>query len=324
MTSLVSSARRIFLHIPFARISSLPVSTRSVLVRFLVFICAYVTTSWAFLAFNNSYHDLNIKLDSNPYVSFLLYPFVAIFLFLRWKNIQNVAPIRQSRTQTFLFLGLALLMYAIPADFILVYLSKGWIFSYYIPLFAGHVALFFAVFGTAFASRFGDDLLLFLFMFITLLVGATLIEGYWGIFSGIIVRAVQFILSYVAPAAQVTPETFHISLRNFQVFIGAPCAGVYSMTVFSLLYLVTLHFFSSNGYKLSAWKAAAAMFAGIVAMFLFNILRIAIIVLVGGYVSASLAMNLFHEYLQAIFLLTVFMFYVYWLLPRIVVKERKS
>ena len=116
-------------------------------------------------------------------------------------------------------------------------------------------------------------------------------------------------------------ETFQIRFLDFNVYVGPPCAGVYSMATFTFLFITTLVFIRKKQ-KIDPFKTFFALFFGLLATFILNIVRVAIIVLVGGYYSPELAINLFHEYLSAIFLIALFMAYLYWIIPKLIEKPR--
>ena len=62
-------------------------------------------------------------------------------------------------------------------------------------------------------------------------------------------------------------------------------------------------------------RTIIAYISVVLILYILNIIRITLIILVGEYISESLAIDLFHEYLSAIFLMTVFLIFLHKIIP---------
>ncbi len=256
-----------------------------------------------------------------PYFFYLMYPIVILFVILRWKKIKAIPYYGNDFFQSILFLTLAVLTFLLPLkDLFLTFPDFPHQFIYYFPLMIGYSFLFIAIFGFNFVKKFSSELFLIVYLFALYLVSQVLIETYWMYFSKVILYALGLILPLISKSVSIVPAELLVKMENFSVNVGAPCSGIYSLTTFLFLFIASILFLKQK-MKIYIIRAAVALIAGLVLVFILNIIRIAIIISVGAFYSAELAINLFHEYLSAIFLLGLFILYLYFIFPLIVKKK---
>jgi exosortase/archaeosortase family protein len=183
----------------------------------------------------------------------------------------------------------------------------------------GYIFLFTAIFNIRFVKEFSNDLFKIAYLFAIFLVIRVIIGKFWIYLSTIIFYALSIILPVLSNNVSTDPSLLKVSMENFTVTIGAPCSGIYSLMTFFFLFTISVILLAQKN-KLDYLKTSIALITGLIIVFLLNILRVSIIIFIGAYYSADLAMELFHEYLSAIFLIALFIVYLYLIFPRILKK----
>ena len=89
-----------------------------------------------------------------------------------------------------------------------------------------------------------------------------------------------------------------VGTDSFTVGVYTPCSGVEGFTSFLIVFAL---FIIINWKKLDIAKAIFAFFAGLVAMFASNVVRIYILVLIGHFIGSAAAVQLWHSYGSLIF-----------------------
>ncbi len=259
-----------------------------------------------------------------PYFIYLFYPILGIFTLVKWKEISSMKPYKNSLWQTILFSLLALIIFLIPV--------KGWLlqyyhvqnviplqFIYYFPMFLGYTCLFIGLFNFNFVRRFESELFLLIYTACLYLVAEVLIEKFWFYFSDTILAALGSFLPLISKTVVVDPSQLMVKMEEFSVNIGATCSGIYSLTTFSFLFVTSLVLIHKKA-NIKKLQAFIAYIIGLGILYALNIVRIAIIITVGAFYSPDLAIELFHEYLSAIFLIGLFLLYLYHVFPKIIKK----
>lgn len=233
----------------------------------------------------------------------------------------NIEYPNQEKDMTFLFLFSTLFVFLFPTlrgylnlsvdGYDAVILSK-----YYFQIVVANFFLFLTVFGWNFFRRYLKELLLILFAVFLYMSAQLLVSAHWSFFSNMIVFSLSKILPFFSSESFVNFENFNIRVKDFSVYIGPPCAGIFSLLTFVFFFAIS-SVFMSDGRRFKWLRFFAAFFVGLVAVVLLNLLRITIILMIGGYVSKVLAIDLFHEYLGALFLVLVFFVYIYYVIPRL-------
>jgi len=299
--------------------------SKAFLFRILIYLGLYTSIAAFYSDFTNHFYHYAFS-NFDVYFSYLIFPLFIIFIFLRWHKIKNASKYKNSLAQTLIFFVLALFFFLLPLNR-LVSLEAGLnirdnslIFVYYYgQLFLAFVLLFLSVFNWNFVKKFKLEfslitLILFLYLFSQILV-----EKMWSYFSYAITYSLSYILPLFTKYTYVDIETFNVRMLDFNVYIGPPCTGIYSMMAFIFLFLMTLILVAKYK-RIDVFKSFFALIAALFFIFLLNIFRVVIIVVTGAFYSQELAINFFHEYLSAVFLLSLFLLYLYKIFPRLLLK----
>jgi exosortase E/protease (VPEID-CTERM system) len=117
-------------------------------------------------------------------------------------------------------------------------------------------------------------------------------EGLWGVLSGGTLRAVAWLLRLVSPDVTTDPSTNLIAVGRFRVLIAPVCSGVDGLGLVLLFQSVWLSMARS---RLRLRRALLLLPLGAAAALAANVLRIAILVLVGASGRRDLALGGLHS-----------------------------
>ena len=267
--------------------------------------------------------------NTDPYINYIPLAVLLSFSYLKWQTIKSIPKYKNSKVQTTIFAMLAIGILLIPLNKVLdtsqaktVLDSQIPFLFYWSQIILSYIFFFLAVFNWKFVKKFKTETIVIVLGLILYLTTQLIVQLYWQKFSLLITYAISHILPLFTHLTYTDLDTFQIRMLDFNVYIGPPCAGVYSMTTFTFLFITTLVFIRKTQ-SIDPFKTFFALLFGILATFLLNIVRVTTIILVGAYYSQKLAIDLFHEYLSAIFLIALFMAYLYWIIPRLIEKPRK-
>lgn len=127
----------------------------------------------------------------------------------------------------------------------------------------------------------------------------------WPYLSSGVLISVKFLLNLIGiPVAVLGPAT--IGVKNFVVQIAEACSGVYSIFIFSALYLFIILL---DWKEINKKKAGLLFIPAVLGAFAFNILRVFVLMLVGAYISRDLALGMYHSYSGMIFFLIYFLLF---------------
>lgn len=128
----------------------------------------------------------------------------------------------------------------------------------------------------------------------------------WPYLSDIVLRAVHFLFSLTfEPVVRIPPRALFV--KNFVVSIEEACSGVDSLFLFSTLYICIGTIDWKKFHKL---KLILMFFPAVIGLFLVNILRVYLLILIGVLTSPQVTIQLFHTYLGMI--LFIIYFTVFW------------
>lgn len=262
-----------------------------------------------------------------PYFIYLFYPILALFTIVKWKDISSMKPYKNCFWQTTFFLMLSAIIFLFPVKDLLKY-SQTYDtiphqFVYYFPLFLGYTSLFAAIFNFKFIKKFESELFLLIYVICLYLIAEVLIDKFWFYFSNTILFALGYILPLLSKTVTIDPSELMISMEGFTVNVGATCSGIYSLSTFAFLFVTSVMMIKKKS-QVNTAKTVTAFIAGLAIIFVLNIVRIAIIVSVGAFYSPELAIELFHEYLSAVFLIGLFVCYLYFIFPKIILPTQKT
>lgn len=128
----------------------------------------------------------------------------------------------------------------------------------------------------------------------------------WPLFSDGVLKSVHFLLGITSAQVQFIPPRVLV-VNNFGVSIEQSCSGLDSIFLFLSLYaLIAILEFK----KLNKKKLMLMIIPAVIGLYLVNILRVYILVMVGAYISPELSIKLFHTYLGMI--LFIAYFFIFW------------
>lgn len=260
---------------------------------------------------------------TDKYLAYLIYPILIVFTFFRWEKIKGLPKYKNKGKHTLIFFIISIVILLFPLNLILKVVSENSSLmhvAHFTIFFLSYLFLFLAVFGLKFFNYFFKEILLVCGVFVGFVVLELIVQQCWFYFSDVIIKGLKIILPPITSDLSFAETGYNVDLKDFSINIGPVCAGFYSLATFIFLFLASL-FLLGSGKKIKYIWAFISLFLGLVVVFVLNIVRIVIIILVGGYILQDLAINLFHEYLSAVFLIGIFLLYLYWVIPRLVVRS---
>lgn len=237
---------------------------------------------------SKSYSKYNPKNLFFLLTSFIL---VAIF-FLIELNIKTILPTLTN------ILGIHLLFLSIFIFLILGIFGKDFIKNFF--------------------KKFKKELLYFLVFGIITYFLMNLIWSLWPYFSLIVLKAVYYLLHSISSNIQlIAPRT--LIFNGFAAQIAEACSGIYSIFLFTALYLFIILL---DWKKINKTRAVILFLPAVIGAFLVNILRVFLLFIIGAYVSREAALGLYHSYTGMIFFLIYFG--IFWFFAYKYLKEDKS
>jgi exosortase/archaeosortase family protein len=295
----------------------LTTTLKSLLLKFLLFAVLFImasgiTGSW--VVSNNLLYGFNFFIYGNLGKMVLIS--IIIFGLLIRKRLKDLEELPKAKINIFyVFLSFALIpVFFLSGNNLLQYMK----FSENIPLsLLTHgililipCLLLIGTFGfnflICFAKRFRNEILACLGIAIFYAVAIFQVWKLWPIFSDGVLQSVRFLLSLTSSNVQVIQPRVLV-VNNFAIAIEEACSGLDSLFLFSSLYLLIaiLDFKEFNKIKLIGMIVPAA-----VGLYIVNILRVYILIIIGAYVSSDLSVKLFHTYLGMV--LFIIFFFVFW------------
>lgn len=259
----------------------------------------------------------------NKHSFLILYPMLLIFNYLQWSRIKTYKWESFKFREFLFFLFFSIVFFLLPPQKI-VLLNVDPNIASLVPFYSGVSLMFAAIFGRKFIKKFGTELLIIAYILFAYIIAKMLIIYSWSYLVYGILALFNYIFPLISDNYLVALSTYNVRLENFSVNVGPTCAGIYSMVTFSLLYISSVTLLNRGSSKLNIRKTTLFFAIGLLGVYLLNILRVLIIVLVGAYISKTLAIKFFHEYLGAIFLIGVFLIYLYFVIPKLVDHSKHS
>lgn len=157
-----------------------------------------------------------------------------------------------------------------------------------------------------FARQFKRELIICLALAVFMYFMIFQVWKLWTYFSDVVLKMTYALLSLTFPNVSITlPRT--LALGNFAVVIGQACSGLDSLFLFTCLYW----FFGFVDWKEFNKKKLVLMYLpAAIGLFLVNVLRIYLLMLIGFMVSRELALELFHTYAGMVLFIVYFL--VFW------------
>ena len=160
-------------------------------------------------------------------------------------------------------------------------------------------------FAKHFVKKFKKELLYFLIFAIITYSFMNLVWSLWPYLSLAVLEATKFLLKMIGINI-TTFGTAGITVDGFSVIIAEACSGIYSIFIFTALYLFIVLL---DWDKMNKVKAAAMFLPAVLGAFAFNMIRVFTLMLVGAYVSPNLALGMYHSYAGMIFFLIYFLLF---------------
>ncbi len=146
------------------------------------------------------------------------------------------------------------------------------------------------------------------------------LRSYWQFFSFIVAKSIYYIykLLFLNPTLNLqNPALPRLGVSGFVAAIAETCSGVESMGYFLIAYTALIAF---NWHRINLKKAALLYVPGLLGIFLVNILRVALIILIGAFYSREFALNAFHT--NAGMIMFVIYFIIFWPLAMRCIKKK--
>jgi exosortase/archaeosortase family protein len=193
----------------------------------------------------------------------------------------------------------------IPASILNIILIQILFLSIFFTLVLGIFGLNFV---KGFIKKFKKELIYFFIFGIIVYSLMNQVWKLWPYLSLIVMKIIDFLFSiFKINHMIIEPRT--IIVGNFGAQIAEACSGVYSIFIFTSLYLFAIFL---DWKKIEKRKALILFIPAVLGAFFANIIRVFLIMVFGAYVSKDLALGLYHSYSGMIFFLIYFA--VFWLL----------
>lgn len=250
---------------------------------------------------------------------------ILIFVLSKRKELSNLKPYKQNIPQTLTASLVALILF--KTYFYIKYGLNSAILGnpiinitlLYSVYFIAGVALLFAIFNNKFVNKFYRSLLIAIFTGIVFFELTIFLRMNWFLFSDVISKVSYSLLNlnYTDASLAIKDGIPILGIGDFKVNIGAPCSGIDSLAMFTVLFLLVLVY---DWDKLNKKKTSLAYVIGIIGIFATVILRIYLLMVIGAK-NPSLALGLFHENASWVIFVAYFFLFFYLAYPRIKIQK---
>jgi exosortase/archaeosortase family protein len=128
----------------------------------------------------------------------------------------------------------------------------------------------------------------------------------WPLFSGAVLNTVRYLMSLTFPIVQVFPPRT-LLVQKFAVSIEQSCSGLDSIFLFTCLYILIVLI---DRRILNITKVLLVFIPALIGLFMVNILRVYLLVLIGVLISPQLAATLFHTYAGMVLFIVYFLLFL--------------
>lgn len=168
------------------------------------------------------------------------------------------------------------------------------------------IFLWFGVYGWDFTrnfiKEFKKELVYFLIFGIIVYTLMNAVWSLWPYLSLIVMEIVSFLLKIINNNVSII-NLNTIVFEGFAAQIAEACSGIYSIFIFSSLYIFGVLL---DWKKMNKTKAVLMFIPAVIGAFFANILRVFLLFIAGAYISKELALGLYHSYVGMIFFLIYF------------------
>lgn len=292
---------------------------KKVLIRATIFLVVVLGLKLARGVVSKGFYGYALQ-HSDFFARYVLIALLPLFIFGCWERITNKEFKKDSVVSTIIAGFLAVLLLIFPSHYALAFGQNAWLYGELALDWLREFALFIAFFGRPFVKKFRYEIVLMIFLMFFLEAAEIITEKYWKFSSIIILRALEVVMPFLRMPFEVNANTYLISLNNFRIMIGAPCAGLQSLAAFTLLYSFTILLLRKRAVRYSGTAAVLWYLIGFVTVYILNCLRVLLILLVGALYDPELAINAFHSAIGSIIFLLFFVVFIRVSLPRIMQK----
>lgn len=171
------------------------------------------------------------------------------------------------------------------------------------------VFLMLCVYGPTFIVKFltvfKKEIIILIVVGTVLYIFTDWIWNLWPLFSGVVLRTVAVISALSFPTSVAPPEI--LTVGSFSVSVGEECSGLESLFMFSALYAM-IGYLEKRTLQISKYIITYIPLA--IGLYIVNILRVYILVLVGVLWSPMVAIRLFHTYLGMLLFVIYFLLFL--------------
>lgn len=129
----------------------------------------------------------------------------------------------------------------------------------------------------------------------------------WPYLSFAVSKAVYFLLQLLSDEVSFRGSDILI-FEGFGAKIGEACSGIYSIFIFTGLFVFILFM---DWYKINKKRALILFLPAVIGAFAVNIFRVFLLMVVGAYLSKEAALGLYHSYTGMIFFMVYFVIFWY-------------
>jgi len=252
------------------------------------------------------------KIDIYGRVGYILLFSMAGFILLYRKRLTEFSVYKR-KTRDNLFIGLAfallIVFYFVSKNINQLNPNFINILWFHALALSGFVFLVLGVYGFGFVKdfvkKFKKELGYFLVFGIIVYSFMKAVWSLWPYLSLGVLESIKFLLKLIGVQVNILGPA-SISVNGFAVEIAEACSGVYSIFIFSALYLFIVFL---DWDKMNKKKAGILFIPAVLGAFAFNILRVFVLMLVGAFISRSLALGMYHSYAGMVFFLIYFLLF---------------
>jgi exosortase/archaeosortase family protein len=254
----------------------------------------------------------NFKISIYGRLGYILLFSIGGFMLLYRKKLMQLEKFKHN-TKDFVILGLSLILligfYILELNVPKIAINLINILLVHVLFVSVFLSLAFGVYGLKFAGsffkKFKKELGYFLIFGIIMALLMNAIWGLWPYFSAIVLKVTGFLLKLIGKVSVINSDI--LVYDGFAAQIAEACSGIYSIFIFTSLYLFAVLL----DWKIINKKKAVLLFIpAVVGAFLANVLRVFLLMIVGAHISKTIALGLYHSYAGMIFFLAYFL--IFW------------
>ncbi len=141
----------------------------------------------------------------------------------------------------------------------------------------------------------------------------------WPLLSNLVVGINMHVLAYVGTVESVVGPAPSLVLNGFGVVIGEACAGVDSAILFTGVFI----FIALLDWPRLKHRLFVGMLPfGLIGMFLVNVLRVGLLMIVGAYYSPAFAISMFHDNAGWVLFVIYTLTFWWWAYPRVTIAKK--